>query len=219
MGFRQQDVHTDRIRSRGLIMRYRAVVIALLAALPLVLLVAWSLPRTLSRFFDPCFRWGVSQPATVHISPESPCRSVGGTSETKLHAVVRLLFVHGGILLAIVLGLLGAFISRPFLSVLGAGLIFLESVPLIFSFAWLTVFVSGLFLLAARAGAPVQGGAKTGSRLIGSLGALAGLAYLPSLLKGAPLFLIFLVIALAFVAVIGWWPVRGRRHAITNQEE
>jgi hypothetical protein len=96
----------------------------------------------------------------MHISPESPCRSVGGTSETKLYAVVRLLLVHGGILIASVLGIMGAFIRRPVLLVLGAGLMFLESVPLIFSFAWLTVFVSGLFLLAARAGAPVSGSSE-----------------------------------------------------------
>jgi hypothetical protein len=154
----------------------------------------------------------------MHISPESPCRSVGGTSETKLYAVVRLLLVHGGILIASVLGIMGAFIRRPVLLVLGAGLMFLESVPLIFSFAWLTVFVSGLFLLAARAGAPVQGAAKIGTRLIGSLAALAALAYLPSFIKGAPLFFIFLLIALAFVAAIGWWPVADTRHAMTNQQ-
>ena len=190
-------------------MRYRAVVIALLAALPPVLVVAWSLGQSLPQYSDPCFQWGLSQPASMHISPEAPCRVVGGTSETKLRFLVRLVLVHGGILIACLLGILGALLARPFLSVLGAGLIFLESIPLIFSFAWLTVFVSGLFLLAARTGAPVQGAAKVGTRLIGSLGALAVLVYLPSLLKGGPLFLLFLLIALAFVEIIGWWPVRA----------
>ena len=94
------------------------------------------------------------------------------------------------------------------LAVLGAGLIFFESIPLIFSFAWLTVFASGVFLLAARSSAPIQGAAKVGTRLIGSLGGLAAVRCLPAMLVGTQLFLIFLLIASAFVAVVGWWPLR-----------
>jgi len=189
-------------------MRHRAGVIALLAALPPVLLVAWSLAGTLSRFSDPCFQWGQSQPVSMYLSPESPCRSVGGSSETKVHAVAQLLLVQGGILTACLLGVCGAFVRRPVISVLGAGLIFFESVPLIFSFAWLTVFVSGLFLVAMRVGTPVHGAAKLGTRLIGSLGALALLTYLRAVFRGTPLFLVLLLIALAFVAIVGWWPLR-----------
>jgi hypothetical protein len=187
-------------------MRHRAVVIAVLAAL--LLLAAWSLARTLPQFWDRCFQWATPQTAGMSISPEPGCRSVEGTSETRLQAVARLAVVHGGILLASVLGVLGAVRARPLLVVFGAGLILLESIPLIFSFAFMTVFVSGLFLLAARAGAPVEGAAKAGTRVIGSVGAVAAAAYLPALFKGAPLFFIFLVIALAFVAIAGWWPAR-----------
>lgn len=85
---------------------------------------------------------------------------------------------------------------------------FLESVPLIFSFAWLTAFLSGLFLLAAREVAPFQGAAKLGARMIGSLSGVAALFLVPSMLEGPALFLVFLLMALIFVAAVGWRPVR-----------
>lgn len=188
-------------------MRYHAVV-ALLAALPPILIVGWSLTRTLPQLSDPCFQWGLSQSVNGYVSPNGPCRALEGSTETKPHAVVRLVLVHGGILVATVLGVLGALLARPLISVLGAGLIFLESIPLIFSFAWLTVFVSGLFLLAARENALVHRGARVGMRLIGSLAALAALLCLPAL-STAALFLLFLLSALAFTAVVALWPVRA----------
>ncbi len=189
-------------------MRNRAVLIALVAALPLVLLTAWSSSQMLPRFSDPCYQWGDSQPMTRVISPDSPCQSVEGTSQTKFEATLQLFLINGGILIAGALGILGVSLGKPAPTVFGAGLMFLESVPLIFSFAWLTVFVSGMLLLAARATAPLHGAAKFGARLLGSLAALAAVVYVPGLLYGAPLFLIFLLIALAFVAATGWWPIR-----------
>jgi hypothetical protein len=200
-------------------MRSPAVAIAILGALPALLLVTWSSSRTISQFWDPCFQWGISHRGSMHISPGGPCRAMGGTSETKAQAVVRLTLVHGGILIASLLAILGALLSRPLLSVLGAGLIFFEAIPLIWSFAWLTVFVSGLFLLAARKSAPVHGAAKMGTRVIGSVGGLAALVYMRSLLEGPPLFFVFLVIALVFVAVVGWWPVRMVREEMTNSAQ
>lgn len=197
-------------------MRFPAVAIAVLAALPPLLLVTWSSSTTIAQFWDPCFQWGMSQRGSMHISPGGPCHTTGGTSETKAQAVARLSLVHGGILIASLLGILGAFLSRPLLSVFGAGLIFVEAIPLIWSFAWLTMFVSGLFLMTARESAPVHGAAKMGMRLIGSIAGLAGLGYMRSLLDGPPLFFIFLVIALVFVAVVGWWPIQMVHDEMTN---
>ena len=200
-------------------MRFSGVAISLLAVLPPLLLVSWSLSRTLPQFSDPCFQWGISQRGSMHLSPRGPCRAMGGTSETKAQAVVRLTLVHGGILIASLLAVLGALLSRPLLSVLGAGLMFFESIPLISSFAWLTVLVSGLLLLAARERAALQGSARIGTRLIGSLGGFAALMYLPLLLAGPPLFLVFLVIALTFVAIVGWWPAPRVRNEIFNEAQ
>jgi hypothetical protein len=199
-------------------MRFPAVAIAILAALPALLLVTWSSSRTIPQFWDPCFQWGISHRGGMYVSPGGACRAMEGTSETKAQAVVRLTLVQGGILIASLLAILGALLSRPLLSVLGAGLVFFEAIPLMWSFAWLTVFVSGLFLLAARKSAPVQGAAKMGTRLIGSVGGLAALVYMRSLLE-APLFFVFLVIALVFVAVVGWWPVQMVREGMTNSAQ
>jgi hypothetical protein len=130
---------------------------------------------------------------------------------------MRLSLVHGPILIASLLAILGALLSRPLLSVLGAGLILVEAIPLIFSFAWVAVLESGFFLLVARACAPVRGTAKLGIRLIGSVAGLAGLVYMRSLLWGPPRAFVFLVIGLIFVAVVGWWPVRVLRNQAQAQ--
>jgi hypothetical protein len=157
----------------------RAIAIAALAALPMAVLEIWSLSMVLTEF------------------------SRGG-ADTR--ALVFLAVVQGGILIAIALGVMGAVWKRPGLSVLGAGLIFLEGVPLIFSFAWLAVLVSGLFLLAARDIAPIRGASLVGARVIGSVAGLWALAGVPSLIRAQPLFWVFLEVALCGVAVVGWWP-------------
>src|ERR1039457_3802493 len=157
----------------------RAIAIAALAALPMAALEVWSLGRMLTEF------------------------SRGG-ADTR--ALVFLAAVQGGILIAIALGVMGAVRRRPGLSVLGAGLIFLEGVPLIFSFAWLAVLVSGLFLLAARDTAPIRGAALVGARVLGSVAGLWALACVTSLLRFQGLFGVFLVVALCGVVAVSWWP-------------
>ena len=157
----------------------RAITIAALAALPMAVLEVWSLGMAATEF------------------------SRGGSDPRML---VSLALVQGGILVAIALGVMGAVLRRPGLSVLGAGLVFLEGVPLIFSFAWLAVLVSGLFLLAARDTAPIRGASLAGARVIGSVAGLWALAGVPSLLMAQPLFGVFLEVALCGVVAIGWWP-------------
>lgn len=157
----------------------RAVVIAALAALTMLVLEVWSLTMLFTEF------------------------SRGGAD---LRALVFLVLVQGGILAAIALGVMGAVRRRPGISVSGAGLMFLEGVPLIFSFAWLAILVSGLFLLAARDTAPIHGAPLVWMRVIGSVAALWAMACVPSLLAGPPLFLVFLVVALSGVVAIAWWP-------------
>jgi hypothetical protein len=58
-----------------------------------------------------------------------------------------------------------------------------------------------------------------GMRLIGSIAGLAGLVYMRSLLDGPPLFFVFLVIALVFVAVVGWWPIQIVHEEMTNSAQ
>jgi hypothetical protein len=157
----------------------RAITIAALGALPMAILEVFSLVVVLTEFSR-------------------------GAVDAK--AAVFLVSVQGGILLAISLGMMGAVWRRPGLSVLGAGLIFLEGVPLIFSFAWVAVLVSGLFLLAARDTAPIRGAALVGARVLGSVAGLWALACVTSLLRFQGLFGVFLVVALCGVVAVSWWP-------------
>jgi hypothetical protein len=158
----------------------RPVAIATLAALPMSVLEVWSLSLVAKEF------------------------SRGGAD---LRALIFLALVQGGILIAIVVGVMGIVRRQPQFSVYAAILIFLEAVPLIFSFAWLAVLVSGLFLLAARDTAPLHGSALVGARVLGSVAALWALACVPSMLSNnPPLFLVFLVVALCGVVAVSWWP-------------
>lgn len=159
----------------------RAIAIAATAALPMAALEVWSLGMLATEF------------------------SRGGADSK---ALVFLVVVQGGILIAIALGVMGAVLARPGLSVAGAGLMFLEGAPLIFSFAWLAVLVSGLFLLAARDTTPIRGAALVGARVLGSVAGLWALAGVPSLLRAQPLFYVFLEVALCGVVAVGWWPAR-----------
>jgi hypothetical protein len=128
----------------------------------------------------------------------------GGGVDAK--AVLLLALVQGGIPIAISLGLMGAATRRPGLSVVGAGLIFLEGAAPIFNFAWLAVMVSGLFLLAARDVAPIRGATLVGARVLGSVAGLWALACVPRLFRDHPLVLVFLVVALSGLVAVGWWP-------------
>jgi hypothetical protein len=199
--------------------RALAIGVALLAALAPDLLVAWSLSRELPRFYNPCLEWGSpshgysTSGQARRIPSGAPCRVFERTTDTKTAAVLRLLIVQGGILIGTLLGVLGALRALPSMSVLGSGLLFLEAVPLIFSFAWLMVLASGLFLLVARLIAPLRRITYFGQRVIGSVAGIALLVYLSTMLVhktiALPLFFLFLLIALAFVTVVAWWPVRN----------
>jgi hypothetical protein len=129
-------------------MRRDAVAIAVIAVLPPIALAAWSFSQTLPQFSDPCVQWGASQPASMTVPPNGPCRSITGTSETKRQAVIRLLLFPGGILLGSLLGLSGTLARRAYITMAGAGVLLLESFT--HSLGFLTLASSLLFLIAAR---------------------------------------------------------------------
>jgi hypothetical protein len=138
-------------------MRTGMVVLAVVASLPMGLLAIRAITITAAEASNPCFEWGSgsqtssSGAISYSLRPNDPCANGrGGTSETKTHAIMRLLIVSGGILLAVSLGIAGSVLSRRGLLVLGAVMMFLEAVPLIFSVAPVAVLTSGAFLLAAR---------------------------------------------------------------------
>jgi len=150
--------------------KYRNVIIASLGALPLTILTVWFASQTLRQFFDPCIRWGVQPESTLELAPNGQCRSIEGVGETRSRAVTRLVVIHGGIVMASLLGVLGALWARPSFLVGGAALLLLESIPLVFSFGWLNALASGFFLMVARKGTPVSHSEAVVIRVIGSSG-------------------------------------------------
>jgi hypothetical protein len=133
---------------------------AVTGALPLMVLFAVSAVSEVSNFFDPCFVWGQRAEQTITIRPGDACQSVSSSSETRLRAIGRLLLVQGTGIVAASLGLIGAFRSRPKVTLLGAGLLFILSIPLMLSGLGIVVllltvllFVSYRFSCVARTGA------------------------------------------------------------------
>jgi hypothetical protein len=110
---------------------FSARAFAVMGALPLIVLFAVLAVSEVRNFFDPCFVWGAGRSEqSISIRPGDPCQSVSSTSETQFGAIGRLLLVHGTGVVAACLGLIGAFRSRPKATLLGAGLLFILSIPL-----------------------------------------------------------------------------------------
>ena len=118
--------------------RFAALGLAFAVAVPLVYVSTWSAFSEISHFGDPCFLWGHQSGV---LSPSQLCPSVSATSETKMGVVRRLLLVQGIAVMAACLGVLGAYRSLPKVTVLGAVLLFLLSIPMMVSFG---PFVFGL---------------------------------------------------------------------------
>ncbi|HLN02452.1 MAG TPA: hypothetical protein VK335_24405 [Bryobacteraceae bacterium] len=138
-------------------MRAKPILLAVLASLPLGLVAVSAVVQEVRDLSDPCLHWGdiSGSGSGVILSssarPAGPCAMHGsGTSETKAGAMIRTLLVPGGILAAIVLGVLGAARSRQRLVRIGACLMLVEAVPLIFSVAPLALLAGGVFLWVAN---------------------------------------------------------------------
>jgi hypothetical protein len=144
----------------------KPILIAVLVSLPLGLVAIRAIVMEVRDLSDPCLHWGESSDwgSGVILSssarPAGPCAAhFSGTSETKAGAIIRTLLVPGGILAAITLGVLGAARWRPGLVGIGAGLMLVEAVPLIFSLAPLALLTGGVFLWVANRLQPARAAA------------------------------------------------------------
>jgi len=201
-------------------MRRAAIVLAVISSLPLGLLTGRGIAITVEQFFDPCLEWNLSTGSgsfhlpSPKIGEDNPCASRrAATSETRSGAIVRLLLVGGGMIAAIVLGIWGTVRSRQGLAITGAVMMFLEAIPLMFSFAALPVFASGSFLLGARATGPLSRAPKIAARVLGVIagiaslyGIVAALRYRATAAEAAPLLLWLLPACSFFVTAAAWWP-------------
>ena len=202
-------------------MRVGAMVLAVMVSLPLGLVAVRAVAITAEQFFDPCFQWGNGNSSSGTISgtirSDDPCRSRSGTSETQTQAGARMMVVPGGVLVGLALGIAGAARSRAGLAVAGAVVVFLEAVPLMFSFAPLAVLTSGVFLLLARNAGPLSGAARIVARVLGVVSAIMGLNVLrlaaPMVNQPGWIMLLLQMAFLFFVAGAAWWPESRRAPA------
>ncbi|MGA3026087.1 MAG: hypothetical protein ABSF98_15065 [Bryobacteraceae bacterium] len=124
--------------------------LAVLLALPVCLVAVRAIGIEVSDFFDPCFSWAVPNPGTGFIRANDPCVEHSGTSETKIQAAVRTAGVSGVIILAAVLGIWGEARSRRKMTAIGACLMILEAIPLVFSVWPLPLLAGAGFIWLAR---------------------------------------------------------------------
>jgi hypothetical protein len=124
---------------------------ALAGAVPLILLSILSLGYEIPHFFSPCFFFGETGglrriPLDIH----SSCGGrAGGTSETMLGTIVRLILIQGTAIFMAALALKGAYRRKPQLILLAALLMFLLSIPLSLGMSGLrTLICAACFFLS-----------------------------------------------------------------------
>jgi hypothetical protein len=135
-------------------MRLWTILLTVLVVLPAGYFTVWSISDTLGELLDPCLHWGmgssVSYDLPAYPRSDDPCGgSFRGTSETKVRAVITAMLVPGLLLMACILALIGAAISRPGLLVVAACVMFLEALPL-YSVTLFAVPTGGALMLISR---------------------------------------------------------------------
>ena len=126
---------------------------------PIAIFAVWTAYAQIIDFFNPCITWGVGNSGSVALNPAArgPCSmSSGGNSETILGAAITLVLIQGVILSGAFLGALGIIRSQPNLAIVGAMILFAESVPLMFDGLFVFTVLAGCFFLWASRGRRIQ---------------------------------------------------------------
>ena len=134
---------------------HRAQIITLLLVLaavaPVAAIAAWSISQAVIELSDPCASWNYppEEPVHVQIGPHDACRARSVHTESKARAAIRAALVPGGLLLAAMLAVAGAALSRRRV-VIAAGIVMLTETLIVFSIAPLTLFAGVSFLLLSK---------------------------------------------------------------------
>ena len=131
-------------------MRRGAIFLAIGAALLAAPVGIWTTAETIRQLRDPCVRWGATEQAFASLPTDSACSALQINAETRRQAAVRVALVSGSILAASLLGLRGALLVRPAMTVSGAAMFSLIA-PISMSVGALFVAARGLLLFSARA--------------------------------------------------------------------
>jgi hypothetical protein len=126
--------------------------LAVLAALPVVIVAIRAISLDLMELSNPCVAWGVSAPGGLYRrSASDPCPQRTFRSDTRTRAAIIMLAIPGVIVLAAGVGIWAAARSRKRMMLLAACVMFCEALPLAVGF-WglpLALLAGGGFLYVA----------------------------------------------------------------------
>ena len=127
------------------------LLLVFLAASPVATIAIWSISHAAIEFADPCAIWDYppEQPAHAHIGPYDACRTRSIHTESKAYAAIRAAIVPGGVLLAALLAMAGAVLSRRRV-LIAAGIGMLVETIGVFTIAPLTLVAGVSFLLLSK---------------------------------------------------------------------
>lgn len=127
------------------------LLLVLVAAAPVTAIALWSITRAVTELSDPCATWDYppGTPVHIHVDPHGPCPEPSAHTESRFRAAVRAALVPGGLLLAAILAITGAALSRRRM-MLAAGIGMLAETLVVFTIAPLTLVVGVSFLLLSK---------------------------------------------------------------------
>lgn len=119
-----------------------------LSAAPTAGIALWSIAHTVTDLLDSCARWDYAPGEAISVGPHDACRAITAHAESKPRALIKAATVPGGMLVASMLALVGAVLSRRRL-LITAGIGMLAETLLVFSIAPLTLIVGLSFIVLA----------------------------------------------------------------------
>ena len=127
------------------------VLLVLLAAAPIAAIAVWSISHTMIELSDPCAAWDnpPEQPMHAQIGPHDACRARSIHAESRNRAAIITAIVPGGLLVAAMLAIAGAVLSRRRV-LIAAGIGMLAETLVAFTIAPLTLVAGVSILLLSK---------------------------------------------------------------------
>ena len=127
------------------------LLLVFVAAAPVAGIALWSISRTVIELADPCGTWNdpPEQPVHIQIGPHDACHARSVHSESRARAAIRSAVVPGGLLVAAMMAVAGAALSRRRV-LIAAGIGMLTETLVVFTIAPLTLVVGVSFLLLSK---------------------------------------------------------------------
>jgi len=127
------------------------VLLAVLATAPVAAIAIWSISHTVIELSDPCATWDEApeQPMHAQIGPHDSCRARSVHAESRNRAAIETAIGPGGLLVAAMLAMGGALLSRRRV-LIAAGIGMLAETLVAFSMAPLTLVAGVSILLVSK---------------------------------------------------------------------